>query len=152
MYKQFYISLKIILNKRFLVFKTHCLYCHELIFYKWVNLQKPRHQYEQLSSILQLRNQEFFGTEKISWRRDASINTSCVTYKKRALQGETFAFFPQGTLKNCISIENLTHRCKQTGQFFTKLGYFLSILKDNRGDTLPYTSWAPKLIYFLKRR
>ena len=75
-----------------------------------------------------------------------------MTYKRRALQGETFVFFLQGTLKNCISIENLTHRCKQTGQFFTKLGYFLSILKDNSGGTLPYTSWAPKLIYFLKRR
>ena len=31
MCKQFNTSFKIILNKRFLVFKTHCLYCHELI-------------------------------------------------------------------------------------------------------------------------
>ena len=41
MYKQFYISFKIILNKRFLVFKMQGLYCYELIFHKWVNLQKP---------------------------------------------------------------------------------------------------------------
>ena len=34
MYKQFYISFKIILNKRFLVFKTQGLYCYELIFCK----------------------------------------------------------------------------------------------------------------------
>ena len=40
MYKQFYISFKIILNKRFLVFKTQGLYCHELIYCKWVNLHK----------------------------------------------------------------------------------------------------------------
>ena len=32
MYKQFYISFKIILNKKFLVFKTQDLYCLELIF------------------------------------------------------------------------------------------------------------------------
>ena len=38
-YKQFYISFKILLNKRFLVFKIQGLYCHELIFYKWVDLQ-----------------------------------------------------------------------------------------------------------------
>ena len=43
MYKQFYISFKIILNKQFLAFKTQGLYCHELIFCKWVHLQKPRY-------------------------------------------------------------------------------------------------------------
>ena len=48
MHKQFYISFKIILNKRFLVFKIHDLYCHELIFCKPLNLQKPRQQYEKL--------------------------------------------------------------------------------------------------------
>ena len=42
MHKQFYISFKIILNKRFLVFKTQGLYCHELIYCKWVNLQKTQ--------------------------------------------------------------------------------------------------------------
>ena len=42
-YKQFYIFCKIILNKGFLVFKTQGLYCHELIYYKWVNLQKLRY-------------------------------------------------------------------------------------------------------------
>ena len=41
MYKQYYIPFKIILNKRFLVFKTQGLYRHELIFCKWVNLHKP---------------------------------------------------------------------------------------------------------------
>ena len=43
MYKQFYIPFKIMLSKRFLVFKTQRLYCHELILCKWVNLQKPRY-------------------------------------------------------------------------------------------------------------
>ena len=43
MYKQFYISFKIMLNKQFLAFKTQGLYCHELIFCKWVHLQKPRY-------------------------------------------------------------------------------------------------------------
>ena len=38
MNRQFYISFKIMLNKRFLIFKTQGLYCHELIFCKWVNL------------------------------------------------------------------------------------------------------------------
>ena len=44
-YKQFDISykIKIILRKKFLAFKTQGLYCHELIFSKWVNLQKPRY-------------------------------------------------------------------------------------------------------------
>ena len=41
--KQYYVSFKIILNKRFLVFKTQGLYFHELIFCKWVNLQNPRY-------------------------------------------------------------------------------------------------------------
>ena len=41
MYKQFYISFKIILNKKFLVFEKKGLCCHELIYCKWVNLQKP---------------------------------------------------------------------------------------------------------------
>ena len=40
-HKQFYISFKIILNNRFLVFKIQGLYCHELFFCKWVNLQNP---------------------------------------------------------------------------------------------------------------
>ena len=43
LYKQFYNSFKIILSKRFLVFKTQGIYCHELIFCKWVNLEKPRY-------------------------------------------------------------------------------------------------------------
>ena len=43
LYKQFYNSFKIILSKRFLVFKRPGIYCHELIFCKWVNLEKPRH-------------------------------------------------------------------------------------------------------------
>ena len=43
LYKQFYNSFKIILSKIFLVFKRPGIYCHELIFCKWVNLEKPRH-------------------------------------------------------------------------------------------------------------
>ena len=126
LYAQFYISFKIILNKRFLVFKIHELYCHELIFCKPLNLQKPRQQYEKLIWKLQVRTKNFFGAEQIFWNRDTSINTSCASYKRRALQGEIL-----------ISIENLTHRCTQTGEFFPKLGYFLSIWKDNRGGLPP---------------
>ena len=40
--KQFYISFNIILNKRFLIFKTQGLYCHELVSCKWVNLPKTQ--------------------------------------------------------------------------------------------------------------
>ena len=43
LYKQFYNSFKIILSKIFLVFKRPGIYCHELIFCKWVNLEKPRY-------------------------------------------------------------------------------------------------------------
>ena len=43
MYKKFYIQFKILLNKRFLVLKTQGLSCYELIFCKWVNLQKPKY-------------------------------------------------------------------------------------------------------------
>ena len=46
MYKQFYISFKIILNKRFLVPKRQGLHCDELIFRKLLNLLKPRYWYE----------------------------------------------------------------------------------------------------------
>ena len=46
MYKQFYIS-----NK------THGLYCHNLIFCKWVNLRKTRHQYESQDEKLTLNLQ-----------------------------------------------------------------------------------------------
>ena len=43
MYEQFYISFKIILNNRFLAFNIQGLYCQELIFCKWVNLQQLRY-------------------------------------------------------------------------------------------------------------
>ena len=43
MWKQFYISFKMILNKRFLVSKRKGLHCDELIFRKLLNLQKPRY-------------------------------------------------------------------------------------------------------------
>ena len=43
LYKQFYNSFKIILSKRFFVFFRPGIYCHELVFCKWVNLEKPRH-------------------------------------------------------------------------------------------------------------
>ena len=46
MYKQFYISFKIVLKKRFLVFKTQGLFCYELIFCKWVSLQKIKYHDE----------------------------------------------------------------------------------------------------------
>ena len=40
-YKNIYILFKTIINKRFLVFKTQDLYCHQLIICKWLNLQNP---------------------------------------------------------------------------------------------------------------
>ena len=54
--------------------------------------------------------------------------------QKNATQVKIFLFLVQDILKNCILDENLTHRCTQTGQFFPKLGYFLSVLKKDRGN------------------
>ena len=82
MYKQFYISFKIILHKSFLVFKKQGLYCHELIFCKW----------------------NFFEAEQISWNRGTSINTSCATHKRRAPQGKIFVLFLQDTLKTVFQM------------------------------------------------
>ena len=41
------ISFKTILNNRFLVFKIQRLYCHEYVFWKLFNLQKPRYWEER---------------------------------------------------------------------------------------------------------
>ena len=106
--KQFYISFNIILNKRFLIFKTQGLYCHELIYCKWVNLQKPRYQDESqdemLSWKLQAHNQGFFGAGQVSWNRSTLINTSCTTYKRRAPQRKIFLFFLQDILKTAFQV------------------------------------------------
>ena len=46
----------------------------------------------------------FLGVEKISWKRSTSINTSCKTYKRRALQGKIFLFFLQDILKTAFKM------------------------------------------------
>ena len=114
--KQFYISFNIILNKRFLIFKTQGLYCHELIYCKWVNLQKPRYQDESqdemLSWKLQAHNQGFFVAGQVSWNRNTLIKTSCTSctlIKTSALQkkgsaGKNFLVFLQDILKTAFQV------------------------------------------------
>ena len=97
MYKK-NISFKIILNNRFLVFQTQGLYCHDLIFCKWVNLQNP-----DIGMKVRMR---LTGKQcrkgLLEW--GTSINTSCTTYKRRALQGNIFMFLLQGVfLSNLFS-------------------------------------------------
>ena len=102
-YKHFYISVETILNKRFLVFKTQYLYCHELIFCKQVNLQKKdirmkvRCKFRVSVTGAQLRI--FRDRAGFLEQCHTSINTSCATYIRRAPQGKMFVFFCQDTLK-----------------------------------------------------
>ena len=83
------------------------------------------------------------------WNRDTSINNS---YTRRAPQGKFLCFSSKIPLKlhNCISNENLTHRCTQTKQFFlfSKRTWETSALPPS--PPAP-ASCVPKLIYFLKR-
>ena len=74
--------------------------------------------------------------------------------QKKCSTGKIFLAFSSRYPLNCISSENLTPKCTQTGQFFPILEYFLPILKKRQGKlpTLPLSSCASKLIYFLKKR
>ena len=44
-------------------------------------------------------NQEFFIAGEVSWNEDTSINVSCVTHKRKALQRKFFVFFLQDAPK-----------------------------------------------------
>ena len=67
-----------------------------------------------------------------------------VRHTEEGLRREKFSNFFSKML------DNLTHRCRQTGHFFPKLVYFLSILKrQGRPPTFPLGSFTPKLLYFL---
>ena len=59
-YKQVYISLKKRLHNRFLAFNIHGLYCNELIFYKRVNLEKPRYWNESKDESYKCTGQNRF--------------------------------------------------------------------------------------------
>ena len=132
-YKQFDISckIKIILRKKFLVFKTQGLYCHELIFSKWVNLQKPIYQDESRT-----RSQD--ESYRVTTRKQGHFDKHVMhDIQKKGSTGKNFRIFSPRHPLNGISIENLTHRCTQTRQFFPKSGNFLSIFKNDRGDLPP---------------
>ena len=47
----------------------------------------------------QARNQKFFRAGEIFWNEGTSINVSCVTHKRKALQRKILVFFPQDSLK-----------------------------------------------------
>ena len=86
---------------------------------------------------LQAHKQGFFGAGQVSWNRSTLINTSCTTYESRAPKRKIFLFFLQDIVENCISSENLTHKCIQTGKFFPMLECFLSIFKKDRRNLSP---------------
>ena len=124
--KQFYIS-----------YKTHGLYCHDFTFCKWPNLKKPRRQYdsqdEKLRLNLQARQQEFFGAQKISWKRGTSINSSHATYRRRAPRGGIFAFFLQNARE--FNLQMQTNRT-----FFPKISVLFVYFKKT-GETTNLPSW-----------
>ena len=45
-----------------------------------------------------------FETKQVSWNRETLINTSCMTYKRRSLQGKIFVFFLQDTHKTTFQV------------------------------------------------
>ena len=57
--------------------------------------------------------------------------------QKKSSAGKNFFVFSSRYSLNYISSENLTPKCKQTGQFFPILEYFLSIFKKDRGNLPP---------------
>ena len=99
-HKQFYISFKTIVSNRFLVFKIPGLYCHELIFCKWVNLQKHfliLWQKDIGTKVLMRYDESYKAhrTEQVPSNRGTPINTLCTTCKTRAPQENIFVFFLQ---------------------------------------------------------
>ena len=156
MCKQLYIFFEIILNKKFLVSKTQDLNCHELIFCKWVNLQKPRYwdesQDKKLGRELQTHNQEFFGAKQVSWNRGTSIYTSRTTFKRRVPQGKNFVFFLQDTLKTTFQVRISPIDAHKQGNLFQNQSTFCLFSKKT-GETSPSPLLVARLsqIYFLKR-
>ena len=57
--------------------------------------------------------------------------------QKKGSAGKNFLAFSSRYSLNCISSENLTPKCTETGQFFPILVYFLSISKKDRGNLPP---------------
>ena len=47
----------------------------------------------------QARNEDFFGAREVSWNGGTFINVSCVTNKRKVLQGKILVFFLQDLLK-----------------------------------------------------
>ena len=95
--KQFYISFKIILNIRFLLFKIQGWYCHQFVLCKWVNLQKPRNWDKKYDEKLGWELQGHRGEDSLNG--STLINTLSTTCKRRALQGNICAFFLHDSFK-----------------------------------------------------
>ena len=53
----------------------------------------------KLPGRLQAHNQEILGVGEVSRNRGTSIKVSCMTYKRRAPQGEMLVFFQKDTLR-----------------------------------------------------
>ena len=63
--------------------------------------------------------------------------------QKKGPAGKNFGVFSPRHSQNCILIENLTHRCIQTGHFFPKSGHFFSIFKIGQGRPPHPPSYSP---------
>ena len=74
--------------------------------------------------------------------------------QKKGSAGKKCLAFSSRYSLNWISSENLIPKCTQTGQFFPILEYFFVYFQKRQGKppTLPLSSFAPKLIYVLKKR
>ena len=93
------------------------------------------------------------GAGQVSWNKGPSINTSCMTYKRRALQAKNFVFFLHDILKAAFQMKIYPIDAYKQGNFFSKIRvpfiYFQK--RQGKSPTLALSSFAPKLIYFLKR-
>ena len=111
MHKQFYISFKITLNKRFLVFKTQGLYCHELIYWKKLMSEFAKTQILIWKLIWTVKlkvtgaHQGFFGAGQVSWNKSTLIKMSRTTYKGRAPQAKVSLFFLQDIFKTALQMK-----------------------------------------------
>ena len=63
--------------------------------------------------------------------------------QKKGPAEKNFGVFSPRHSQNCILIENLTHRCIQTGHFFPKSGHFFSIFKIGQGRPPHPPSYPP---------
>ena len=73
--------------------------------------------------------------------------------KKGSSAGKNFLVFSSRYSLNCISSENLTLKCTQTGQFFPILEYFLPNFKKDRENLppFPFLVALQSYFFFLKR-